>query len=184
MVLKGLSRFTGGDFLTAMAEFITDLNDLFGGFTERANEVSSALRSDEVAFVLVTSADPLAIREADFFAQKLAEADMQQRMTVVNRITPLLPEPNGSREDLLDVLRLDSPDIDAEPLLEKLWGALDEERTRAVNDRVEVERLRGMTRIRAGHGPEGYIEVPAMDQDVHDLHSLARVATHLMASEG
>ncbi|HEY6879979.1 MAG TPA: ArsA-related P-loop ATPase, partial [Polyangiales bacterium] len=40
MVLKGLSKFTGGEFLESVAQFIGDINDLFGGFSERAKQVS------------------------------------------------------------------------------------------------------------------------------------------------
>ena len=38
VVLRGLGRITGGGFLEAMAEFITELNDLFGGFKQRARD--------------------------------------------------------------------------------------------------------------------------------------------------
>src|SRR5580658_6859517 len=54
-VLRGLGRITGGGFLEAMAQFLAELNDLFGGFKERASAVRAALRSSEVSFVLVTS---------------------------------------------------------------------------------------------------------------------------------
>ncbi len=39
VVLKGIGRITGGGFLEAMAELITELNDLFGGFKQRAEIV-------------------------------------------------------------------------------------------------------------------------------------------------
>jgi anion-transporting ArsA/GET3 family ATPase len=177
MVLKGLAKFTGGEFLDSVAQFITDINDLFGGFTERARKVSDALRSDEVAFVLVTSADPLAVREAVFFAEKLAENGLRQKATVVNRVTPLIIEPQGTDTDVTaDVERALAGRTDASVLLPKLWQALDDERLRAVTDRGEVERLRALT------GNRGlYVEVPAFDEDVHDLAALSRVAQHLVA---
>jgi anion-transporting ArsA/GET3 family ATPase len=177
MVLKGLAKFTGGEFLDSVAQFITDINDLFGGFTERARKVSDALRSDEVAFVLVTSADPLAVREAVFFAEKLAENGLRQKATVVNRVTPLIIEPQGTEADVTaDVQRALAGRTDAALLLPRLWQALDDERLRAVTDRGEVERLRALT------GNRGlYVEVPAFDEDVHDLAALSRVAQHLVS---
>ena len=36
-ILRGIGRITGGGFLEAMAEFIGELNELFGGFKERAS---------------------------------------------------------------------------------------------------------------------------------------------------
>ena len=59
--------------------------------------MSNALRSPDVAFVLVTSPDPLAVHEAVFFADKLGEHGMRQAATVINRVTPLLREPHGTR---------------------------------------------------------------------------------------
>ncbi len=178
MVLKGLARITGGEFLDSVAQFITDINDLFGGFTERAREVSQALRGPEVAFLLVTSPDPLAVKEAVFFAEKLAEHGMRQQGTVINRVTPLLVEPQGSEHDVNAHLAEKVPaDLDAAQLTKKLWRALDEERVRAVTDRVEVERLKAL------NGGKGlFVEVPAFEQDVHDLRALARVAHYLLKS--
>jgi anion-transporting ArsA/GET3 family ATPase len=179
MVLRGLAKFTGGEFLESVAEFVTDINDLFGGFTHRAKDVSDALRGTDVAFVLVTSPDPLAVQEAIFFAEKLREHRMHQKATVINRVTPLLDEPHGTEAEVKAELgRLLPQDSDIQGLEDKLWQALDEERTRAVTDRVEVERLKALT------GNKGlYVEVPTFEEDVHDLRALAKVATYLVGSQ-
>ena len=47
VILRGIGKITGGGFLEAMAEFITELNDLFGGFRERAKMVEAAMRSPD-----------------------------------------------------------------------------------------------------------------------------------------
>jgi anion-transporting ArsA/GET3 family ATPase len=176
MVLKGLSKFTGGEFLESVAQFISDINDLFGGFSERAKQVSAGLRQPDVAFVLVTSPDPLAVQEAIFFADKLSESGLVQKGTVINRVTQLLPEPPGSASEVAAALDAKLPaGVDRAALLDKLEHALDDDRLRAVTDRGEVERLKALT------GNRGlYIEVPAFEQDVHDLGALARVASFLV----
>ncbi len=177
MVLKGLAKITGGEFLRTVAEFIGDINDLFGGFTDRARQVSEALRARDVAFLLVTSPDPLAVQEAIFFAEKLRESGLTQRGTVINRVTPLLPEPAGSEREIERALATKLPaGRDVARLHEKLERALDEDRLRAVTDRGEVERLKALT---GGRGL--YVEVPAFEEDVHDLRALARVASYLVA---
>ena len=96
-ILKGISKITGGGFLEAMAELIAQLNDLFGGFKDRAERVQKTLRGDDIAFVLVTSPSPPAIKEVLFFAERLAEANMPRGALVVNRFHLLHPsDPKAS----------------------------------------------------------------------------------------
>jgi len=93
-------------------------------------------------------------------------------------VTPLIAEPHGSEADVNDAVAAALPGrTDVPALVGKLWQALDDERLRAVSDRGEVERLRALT------GNQGlYVEVPAFDEDVHDLRALARVGTYLTRS--
>jgi anion-transporting ArsA/GET3 family ATPase len=86
VILKGIGRITGGGFLEAMAELITELNDLFGGFKQRAAIVQKILRSQDVAFVLVTSPAPMSLREVRYFAERLIAHDMPLGAFVVNRL--------------------------------------------------------------------------------------------------
>ncbi len=86
IVLRGLGKITGGGFLEAMAEFISALNDLFGGFRTRAKSVELALRSPDVAFVLVTSPAPMSIQEVLYFSDRLVESNMPRGAFVVNRV--------------------------------------------------------------------------------------------------
>jgi anion-transporting ArsA/GET3 family ATPase len=86
LVIRALGRITGAGFLEAMAQFLAELNELFGGFKERAGAVKVALRSAEVAFVLVTSPAPMSIREVLFFSDRLEQAAMPRGAFVVNRV--------------------------------------------------------------------------------------------------
>ncbi len=86
VVLKGIGKITGGGFLEAMAELITELNDLFGGFKQRAEIVQKTLRSKDVAFVCVTSPSPMSLREVVYFAERLIEHEMPLGAFVVNRL--------------------------------------------------------------------------------------------------
>src|SRR5580658_8171284 len=86
LVMRGLGRITGGGFLEAMAQFLAELNGLFGGFKERARSVKAALRSSEVSFVLVSSPAPMSLREVLFFSDRLEQASMPRGAFVVNRV--------------------------------------------------------------------------------------------------
>ncbi len=86
VVLRGIGKITGGGFLEAMAELITELNDLFGGFKQRAAIVHATLRSNDVAFVLVTSPAPMSLLEVRYFAERLIEHEMPLGAFVVNRL--------------------------------------------------------------------------------------------------
>ena len=175
VLLRGIGKITGIEFLQQVAEFVSGINDLFGGFKERAEQVSDALRSPEVAFVLVTSPDPLAIGEARFFSDKLQDAGMKREAIIVNQVHTLIPKPEMSTERQVAALRDVLPEsIDAADIHPRLSEALNAERSWAAADRTEVERLGEQvgsdTRI---------VEVPAFDQDVHDLAALAKVASFL-----
>ncbi|HEY3595150.1 MAG TPA: ArsA-related P-loop ATPase, partial [Polyangiaceae bacterium] len=84
--LRGVARLTGQGFLEALAEFVVLFNEMFGGFRKRADEVRKSLRGPDVAYVLVTSPDPLSIREIRFFAERLREMQMPRDAVVVNRV--------------------------------------------------------------------------------------------------
>lgn len=180
VVLAGMSKLTGSGFLEQVAEFVSEFNDLFGGFRKRADEVASTLRGDDLAFVVVTSPAPLAIDEALFFAARLTDAGMTRDAFVINQVHPLMAEP-GDKASALEAevkARLGETDLDVARLVERMRRALDDARLRAVADRLETDRLETI----AGKGAL-FVEVPVLDEDVHDLRSLHRVSRYLMGLE-
>lgn len=182
VLIKGLAKFTGIEFLEEVAGFVTGINDLFGGFRQHATEVSDALRSPEVAFVVVTSPSPMAIREATYFSDKLAEAGMRRDAVVINAVHELLSEPSVSDDALVAELAPLLPGMNPAETVERMLQALQDERLQAVGDRIESDRLRNHVRnTKAGDRVE-FVEVPAFEEDVHDLAALARVAAYLTAT--
>jgi anion-transporting ArsA/GET3 family ATPase len=168
MVLKGIGRLTGQGFLEHLAEFVAELNELFGGFRERAAAVSKAFRSPSLAYVLVTSAAPAAIDEVGFFAARLREQGMRESVVVVNRLQPS-PPPG----DAATLARL-APDLPASVITGVLQAAADD-RTRAA---FESEQLGVLDRALGAERPE-VLRVPVQGRDVHDVHSLSLVAARL-----
>jgi anion-transporting ArsA/GET3 family ATPase len=172
--LRGLGRLTGTGFLEALAELIVLLNDLLGGFRARADEVRKALRGPDVAYVLVTSPDPLSIREIQYFAERLRDLSMPRDAIVVNRVRRA-PEGRPSAESVRAGLRelglaLEN-DIEA-----RVLRAFDDEVHEGELDR---RHLRALASLEAGDERPIRVEVPALIGDVHDLRALAKVSTAL-----
>lgn len=174
LVLRGIGKLTGGGFLEQMAEFITELNDLFGGFKSRAAEVAKAFRSTEFAYVLVTSPAPMAIREVLFFAERLHDQGMARDAFVVNRVhrAPRSVATEGEVEAALAQhgIRLgqDAP--------ARLVRAVSEEQSLAELDRSHLSRLDGALANNPDGSPPTRVNIPALPSDVHDISTLAGIS--------
>jgi anion-transporting ArsA/GET3 family ATPase len=172
--LRGMSRVTGQGFLETLAEFIVLINEMFGGFRSRADEVRKALRGDEVAYVLVTSPDPLSIREILYFGDRLREQKMPRDAVVVNRVRPERrghPTPSEINEELHRRHLVLGPDAER-----RILRAFEDEARLGELDRHHMKALAALDD--AGSRPVR-VEVPALAGDVHDLRSLAQVAAIL-----
>ena len=175
-ILRGIGRITGGGFLEAMAEFIGELNDLFGGFKERAARVESALRGSEVAFVLVTSASPPSIQEVLYFSERLDEAHMPRGAFVVNRFH--LPPPHAA-----DAITT----ADANGIIVARGLHLEEDAPErfvtAHADAVKLAALdaRHLRVLTSGAGKTPVVRVAELETDVHDLELLTRLGDVLMS---
>ena len=173
-VLRGIGKITGGGFLEAMAELIAELNELFGGFKERALRVQSTLRGSDVAFVLVTSPSPPAIKEVLYFAERLVEARMPHGALVVNRfhLPPAFPEgvsEEAARSGIASThlaLEDDAPS--------RLVQAHADAVKVASLDAAQVRALATMTKTPV-------IRIAELDTDVHDLQLLVQLSDALMA---
>ena len=171
-VLRGLSKFTGGEFLEQVGEFVSGINDLFGGFRSRAQAVYDAMRGPDVAFLIVTSPAPVAVGEALFFRKKLNEYGIVPAGVVVNRVQsevePYEPPDPAALSPVMPA------GTDARDLLARMQQAASDQDAIATRDRE------GLRRLRENIDPHGaYTEVPALETDVHDLSTLAEIGTHL-----
>ena len=181
VVLRGIGRLTGGGFLEQMAAFITDLNDLFGGFRERASQVQAAFRGAEFAYVIVSTPAPFAIREALFFSERLRDQGMRRDALVLNRVHRR-PRFDPAEEEIAGALGRHGLELGADGA-ERLWRALKDEVLQA---EVDHRHLRDLDKAFGPAGSEGAparIEIPALPGDVHDLATLAGIAA-LLAPAG
>ncbi len=159
-VFRAMARITGAELIDEMMAFIDALSDLFGSFSDRATEVERTLRSDQVGFVLVTTADRATLREAREFRQRLSSLGMTVDAVVFNRVCwPAVPEPPV----------LDNPGDQAE--IERLNAAWNRNHERAVRLVSGVSSAWG--------GLKTVSVVPVLAGDADRIDSLSAIADYL-----
>jgi anion-transporting ArsA/GET3 family ATPase len=171
---KMVRRVTGSELLAEVGEFFAAFEGMYDGFKERAGLVYDQLKHPSTAFVVVATPDGAALREAAYFAGRLAADRMPLGALVVNRIhqagpVPAVPAAARGR------LRADGADgrlladlLELHDGLEAL-AAAEQRRVRELLDRVPNL---------------GVVQVPLLNDDVHDLPGLRRLVDHLFADLG
>lgn len=173
-VLQGFATFTGSGFLEQVAAFVTDLQGLFGGFRDRAARVRETLSGKDVAFVVVSSPDPMAVSEAMFFVERLYEGAMSAEALVLNRVRQAEDAVTPSADRLAGLLQQGGIEPSAE-LASGFARAWRDAATWARKDAQEVARARELMAAVPRH-----LIVPAFDADVYDIAALSRVAEALV----
>src|SRR5205814_6219422 len=84
---RAVTKILGTQLLTDLSTFVAALDSMFGGFRERAERTYEILQADETAFLVVAAPEPDAIREAAYFAGRLADERMPLAGLVLNRVT-------------------------------------------------------------------------------------------------
>jgi anion-transporting ArsA/GET3 family ATPase len=168
-LLRTMGRLTGRGFLEDMAAFVGELNELFGGFKQRASEVSRAFRGSEFAYLLVAAPSAAAVEEARFFAERLRALGMNADALVLNRVHP-------ERSDTPDFAALGaltaSRGLAVDPT--HLIQAQADEAARARTEAPELVKARRL------FPPERLWLVPVMAGDVRGLADLAKVSRALI----
>ncbi len=171
-MLRLLGRVTGVDLLDDAAAFLAALGEVKGGFRERAIQVRRLLRDPATAFLLVTVAEPGPVEETIFVARRLHSSHMRLADVVINRV---------HHDEIAE--------FDVEALSDAMRGELGAalarrvaENLRDYHDRVEQCRMTER-RVRHTLGSTRILEVPQLDQDVHDLEGLVSVGRFLFATD-
>jgi anion-transporting ArsA/GET3 family ATPase len=181
-VLKRLSKFVGSQFIDDLGVFFTEFNDILGGFRKRAEETFALLRQPRVGFLLVASPEPMAMREALFFHERLIAAQMPFCGFVVNKIHPALPI--TADVPALTAALAAHPGVSALGLsgttrtmaAHALFAAHGELETLAEADRHALARLR-----EAGGDRALLVQIPLLREDVHDVDRLVGLERFLFA---
>lgn len=170
-VVRLIGKVVGSDALTDVIDFLRAFDGMDDGFRRRARETAALLRSDAASFVLVTSARPEALLEADYFAGQLRRLGIDIGAVVANRMPPRFG-PTPSTEAAATAAR------ETDPTGRWLWDNLAELHGEA--DRAD-ESLR---RFLAGAGATAAVPVTEMPADIHDLDGVARISAAISPPAG
>ena len=167
-VLKGVSTVVGSSLLSDASDFVIALDTTFNGFTARAARTQEILRTPGTEFLVVSSAEKPALREAAFFVDRLSEENMPLAGVIINRTHPRLAEFSAE---------------EAQAAAERVAGRHPEADTvlrihadRALTARREVRLLKSFT---STHPDIRLVGVPLLPFDVSDLESLRAVGDQL-----
>jgi anion-transporting ArsA/GET3 family ATPase len=172
MMFGVLRRITGVDLLEDLAEFFQAFSGMVEGFRERARRVNELLSNPETSFLVVCGPRGEPIDEAVYFHSKLVEAKLPFSGVIVNKVHYEEELPDAS-DDLEGELARALGDQD---LARRTRENFDDYRALSARDRKAVEHLATEMRTRA------VIEVPYLDEDVHDLVGLFELNRYLFAS--
>lgn len=177
-ILRGMGRITGGGFLEQVASLVTEMNDLFGGWRARADEVATALRGPDVGYVLITSPDPMSVREVLFFSERLAEQKTAPAAYVVNRVRGV--QAGATEQNVARALAARGIEL-AEDGVERVLRATEQEERLGELDRLNLHALE------EAHSESGgracIVHVPEFPKDIHTIQRLLWV-TDVLAPEG
>jgi anion-transporting ArsA/GET3 family ATPase len=162
-------RLTGSELLAEVGEFFAAFEGMYDGFKERARRVYDLLQQPGTAFVVVATPDQAALREAVFFAGRLADDGMPLGALVVNRIHQAAVIPKVPATALG---RLADGGADGRLLADLV------SQHQALEREAACERERIAELAKSVPGVE-VVEVPLMPDDVHDLAGLRRLGAHL-----
>ncbi|WP_205471937.1 ArsA family ATPase [Nocardioides sp. SYSU D00038] len=167
LITGALTKILGAQVLRDLQTFVAALDTVFGGFRQRAQQTYALLQARGTAFLVVAAPEPDALREAEYFVERLSEDRMPLAGLVVNRATRPPHGDLGADEAMAVATRL-RDDPSAAPTAGLLRLHADRARM------VERER-RLRQRFTAAHPGVATAVVPALAGDVHDLTGLRRV---------
>ena len=180
LAMKALSTIMGSQLLSDIGSFVQSLEATFGGWREKADRTYSLLKRRGTQFVVVSAAEPDALREASFFVDRLSQEGMPLAGLVLNRTHPMLCSLPIERAidgtETLATTQIDGPDGAAASLAA---AVLQIHADRGLTAKREVRLLSRFTGANP-HVP--VIGVPSLPFDVSDLEALRALADQITAA--
>ncbi|MGV0804689.1 ArsA family ATPase [Mycolicibacterium setense] len=170
LAMKALSTVLGSQMLSDAAGFVQSLDATFGGFREKADRTYELLKRRGTQFVVVSAAEPDALREASFFVDRLSNEHMPLAGLILNRTHPTLCDLHAEKaEEASDELAADDPDSLAAAVL----------RIHADRAHTAKREVRLLSRFTGANPHVAIVGVPSLPFDVSDLDALRAIADQI-----
>ncbi len=174
LAMKALSTVLGSQMLSDAAGFVQALDATFSGFRQKADRTYELLKRRGTQFVVVSAAEPDALREASFFIDRLSQEHMPLAGLILNRTHPMLCDLKAERAgEAADELEAaggdDGPDALAAAVL-RIHS------DRALTAKREVRLL---SRFTGANPAVAIVGVPSLPFDVSDLEALRAIADQI-----
>jgi anion-transporting ArsA/GET3 family ATPase len=174
LVTGVLGRILGADLLRDAQTFVAAMDTMFGGFRERAESTYQLLQADGTSFLVVAAPAADALREASYFAERLAAEQMPLAGLVLNRVhSTEAPWLSGTRALAA------AEEIDEQSTSRSVTGDLLRLHVETM-EQVDYE-ARMRERFERAHPTVPVVTVPAASTDIHDLAGLRAIGDALSA---
>ncbi|OMC31801.1 anion transporter [Mycobacterium sp. GA-1841] len=170
LAMKALSTVLGSQMLSDAAGFVQALDATFDGFRQKADKTYELLKRRGTQFVVVSAAEPDALREASFFVDRLSAENMPLAGLILNRTHPTLCDLHAEKaEEAADELAAEDP--------ESLTAAV----LRIHADRAQTAKreVRLLSRFTGANPHVAIVGVPSLPFDVSDLDALRAIADQI-----
>ncbi|BCI55560.1 anion transporter [Mycolicibacterium litorale] len=170
LAMRAMSTILGSQMLSDAAGFVQSLDATFGGFREKADRTYDLLKRRGTQFVVVSAAEPDALREAAFFVDRLSSEHMPLAGLILNRTHPTLCSLHAEKaEEVAETLAAKDP--------ESLTAAA----LRIHADRTQTAKreVRLLSRFTGANPHVGIVGVPSLPFDVSDLEALRAIADQI-----
>ncbi|MBI4728647.1 MAG: ArsA family ATPase [Acidobacteria bacterium] len=169
VMLKTVTRVTGSELFADVASFFAAFEGMYGSFKARAERVKELLVAPRTAFVVVATPHEAMLREARYFAERLAEEHAPLGAVIVNRAHSV-PSAPGLEDPLATEARTSDPAL--------AWAL----RTYASWRELSLREDSLVCSVLGDIGRAPLWRVPDFAEEVHDIPALRRVAEALAGS--
>jgi anion-transporting ArsA/GET3 family ATPase len=170
LAMRALSTVLGSQMLSDAAAFVQSLDATFGGFREKADRTYELLKRRGTQFVVVSAAEPDALREASFFVDRLSQEHMPLAGLILNRTHPTLSSLHADKaSEAADALAAEDP--------ESLTAAV--LRIHAARSSTAKREVRLLSRFTGANPHVSIVGVPSLPFDVSDLEALRVIADQI-----